>query len=40
MDDFLARPIDPESMFATILKWLAGRHTGEPVQPYSIKFSD
>jgi PAS domain S-box-containing protein len=40
MDDFLAKPMDPESMFATILKWLSARHTGGPPQPSPIKFSD
>jgi PAS domain S-box-containing protein len=26
MDDFIAKPIDPESMFATVLAWLSRRH--------------
>lgn len=40
MDDFLAKPMDPESMFATILKWLSARNAGGPPQPSPIKFSD
>ena len=37
---FLAKPMDPESMFATILKWLSARNTGGPAQASPIKFSD
>ena len=40
MDDFLAKPMDPESMFATILKWLSARNTGGPAQASPTKFSD
>jgi hypothetical protein len=40
MDDFHARPREPESMFAAILKRLPTRHAGGPAQPSPIKFSD
>ena len=37
MDDFVTKPVDPDVLFASILKWLKARRAGKPaVRPLTI----